>query len=124
MRATTPNAHFWVDYRGSWVKLTLKPEQQLAVGYSEPDEEGYSFQRSVYTHEGHRVVEAWSNGGRDCDGTITHSGVCWCSLDELQAHEFPRDPQDHHEGKPIMLPKWEKMANDRIYDEYAQAAGY
>ena len=122
-----PNARFWVTHRNGWVKLTLRSGQSVEVGYSSPDEEGYSFEHSRYTYEGRVVIDEWSNGGRDCDGTIRRSGTCACDVEQLRSRDLGRDAElcgTIHEGQKFLLPQWEKAGAERVYDEYAQAAGY
>jgi hypothetical protein len=79
-----------------------------------PHEEGYSFESYRWTFDGETVYRDWANGGRDCDGRIEYTGEDECPIADLAAHvtEFRAYPE-WRESKPV-----------RVYDQYAQAAGY
>lgn len=119
------NARFWTFYRGAWVKITLRPGQVLRCGYSQRDEEGYSYACEAWLYDGQTVYADWEWGGRDCDGPISHTGASYCKQGWLAAVpiEEPR-PEDHHAGKPIYRPMWCERKPTRVHDEYAEAMNY
>jgi hypothetical protein len=86
-RQQPPNARFWEFHRGGWVKITLKPDQALRHYFSEPHDEGYSYERVSWTYDAFYsppgVTRDWTNGGSDCDGPISRSGQDFCPTDEL-----------------------------------------
>lgn len=125
------NFRFWIWYRGSWVKLTLKPGQKLSYSFGSPDEEGYSWEAASYYHEEDGVREEWADGGRDCDGEIAHYGERWCPASRLSvvpAHDHgnpPGSPNRHYfQSELIHRPDWERIKTTRVYDQYAQLANY
>ena len=134
-----PNARFWIFYRGSWVKLTLRFGQSRAFGFSAPDDEGYSFESNLYTYQRDDrfpgevapliVLNEWANGGRDCDGSIRRSGSHFSPVDQLAAVESYMEPQEdksrsHFQGRRIRRPEWQEFKEARCYDQFAEAAGY
>ena len=133
-----PNARFWTFYHNSWVKLTLRFGQSLAFGFSAPDDEGYSFESNLYTYQRDDrfsdtapliVLNEWSNGGRDCDGSIRRSGAHFSPLDQLAATEsYMEQGEDksrsHFQGRRIRRPEWQEFKECRVHDQFAEAAGY
>jgi hypothetical protein len=133
-----PNARFWTFYHNSWVKLTLRFCQSLAFGFSAPDDEGYSFESNLYTYQRDDrfsdtapliVLNEWSNGGRDCDGSIRRSGAHFSPLDQLAATEsYMEQGEDksrsHFQGRRIRRPEWQEFKECRVHDQFAEAANY
>lgn len=122
---STPNARFWVLYRGSWVKLSLRPGQKLTTYVYSRHDEGSSFEGDIYRHEGGRVSREWTSGGTDCDGRVVNAGVSACPLGDLHVRDIQRgDPSDYHDGKAFLLPEWVEVKETEVTDTFAQAAGY
>lgn len=118
------NARFWSFINGSWVKITLRPNQSLSWGKSEPTDEGYSFEHSQWEFDGSEVIENWSKGGSDCDGPISRDGQSFCAFEALRAVPM-WEPSgcDYFNGAPILRPDWQK-GSTVVTDVFAQAAGY
>lgn len=114
--SATRNARFWFWWNGSFVKLTLRPEQTLRFHTSKPTDEGFSYEINEFTHEVDRVLLRWESGGRDCDGTTTQAGKSAADLDKLAVTS--------HEEHGIKTPDWQAAGRTRVYDQFAQAAGY
>ena len=121
-------ARFWVFINMDWVKLTLRQSHSLYyVMRQQPTEEGYHYESNMWTFEGKRVVHQWSDGGRDCDGSIERYGAQFCHLDDLHAEPADDDgtTSAYHHGQHIHRPSW---ANEDfrtvVRDEFAEAAGY
>src|SRR6267142_3393798 len=73
------NARFWV-WRNGWVKLTLRPEQQLSSFRAQRTEEGWASEAESWEHTGTHVVREWCQRGRDCDGVLEQCGMDHCPL--------------------------------------------
>lgn len=128
------NRRFWAFINDAPVKITLKPDQTLSWYKSWPHDEGWSSEACQWQWDEAGVLRNWCNDGCDCDGRLTHTGVDFCftgGLDqgpkygsykwvEGKGNVFTPDPDP--EG--IRWPAWEKEVPVRVYDEYAQAAGY
>ena len=120
------NARFWTYENGGWVKITLKPKQSLSFSHYSRDDEGHSYSNNTLTHTGKYVCNEWEQGGRDCDGRTSSSGVSVANLNELRANDTWRgEGEDIDEkGQPIRTPKWERAKKTRCYDENAENANY
>lgn len=112
----TKHARFWFYWNGGVVRLTLREGETVALGRSEPTDEGYSFEEVELTHEGDRVSRRESRGGRDCDGNHATDYHEAAPLDRLEA------VFNEHVG--ISYPKWEDVRSARVFDEFAQAMNY
>jgi hypothetical protein len=117
-----PNARFWIWWNQSWVKLTLKPGQEVTLLSGGPTDEGYSHSAETYVHEGDRVACSVANESRDCDGPGSYYWSGACLLSNLAArpmwevHACP-------ENNGIRAPEWERLDSCRR-DEFAEAMGY
>jgi hypothetical protein len=117
------NARFWIWTNTGWVKLTLRPEQELSWTYGGNTDEGYSYSAEKYTHCGDRVVSESSTEARDCDGRMDHHSVCECPLDHLRARDMGAEQPDYPENAGIFAPEWQRVsAGQRDYA--AEAMGY
>ena len=133
-----PNARFWTFYHGSFVKLTLRFGQSRAFGFSAPDDEGHGYESELFTYQRDDresaddpliVLNEWSAGGRDCDGTHRRSGAHFSPLDHLAAKESYMEQgeaksRSHFQGRRIRVPEWREFKECRVHDQFAEAAGY
>lgn len=134
---------FWTFHRLGWVKLTLRPGQSLTARTFSRDDEGCSWSCETWTHSGDRVTSRWGNGGRDCDGEISHTGEGECLAARLAAvPAYLDDPARmepatvrsfywrnhveaaHFAGRRIHRPDWQESQACETRDAYAEAAGY
>lgn len=117
---------FWVFWRNSWVKLTLRAGRRLYAHHSSRDEEGFGYQWSDWFLDNDLLIEQWGNGGRDCDGRIDRSGRSCCPLHKLASVPAYDDGTNdcRHDGRLIMRPAWEDSGRVEIRDEYAELSGY
>lgn len=113
---TTQNARFWDYVNDSWVKITLRPGQQLHHSYGGPTEEGYRWGTTSWEHEGDRVVEIDDIQSRDCDGRMDTHGEYACPLEELNGRPSEFSPVGR-------VPNWKRVSS-RQRDYSAEAAGY
>ena len=120
------NARFWAwsnGPEGGWVKLTLKPGQELIHHGGGPCEEGYHYWAETWRHEGDRVLNTWDSQSRDCDGLYHNGSRRYCLVDLLQAvtiqHFASTSP--YHPTPP--RPAWEHE-NRTQRDFEAEKAGY
>lgn len=116
------NARFWTFENNGWVKLTLRPSQQLSHGVGGRTDEGWSFYGCTWEHEGDRVSRHWISDGRDCDGRLTHEGHDFALLSELAAVESYLMEGEKPE-QTVLRPDWHDLER-AVFDEYAVAAGY
>ena len=112
VRYNPVTVRFWTFYRNSRVKLTLREGKHITFGFSAPHDEGYSFEGYRYFIEDNLVVQEWTSGGRDCDGSMHDKGTLFCPLNDLAKIE-PYIPNDETQpkrnlfnGKLIHHPDW------------------
>ena len=110
------NAKFWIYYKGSPVKVALRPGQAVQTIEGGRTDEGFSYLACHYHHTGGRVVQSWNNWGRDCDGRSSQIGTSYCFLDSLNLRFNPSIPD-------VMFPRWEYEHTEQR-DEYAEAMNY
>jgi hypothetical protein len=109
------NARFWEWVNGAWVKITLRPEQELTHCTTARTDEGFHGAADTWTHDGDSVSRTVATWGRDCDGRYEHEYTACCDLNRLAAAEG-------YEGQP-KRPDWQ---DERQWqrDHTAEAAGY
>lgn len=120
------NARFWVWYNGSWVKLTLKPEQCLTHTIGGQTDEGFNYCQSTWLHEFRCSMpyvtwceETW---GRDCDGRYDSGSLNGCHVDQLKAFDqYAEFPDPANVG--IMRPAWTCWGSNQR-DHTAETANY
>lgn len=125
-----PNARFWywIDAAGDYdcfVKITLRPDQELSYSRDGLCDEGWSrhyitFQydanaRMVYVHE--------CTESQDCDGRHSHNWSGECPLESLQAVPADFGDEDPTVDHSIRKPVWERIGQSQR-DHFAEAAGY
>lgn len=108
------NARFWTYWKGSWVKLTLRPGESVAMSHHSRHEEGWSSTSEEYEHCGDHVRLTIENDGTDCDGRMSSEHVLVCPIDNLRARVG-------HDG--TLIPEWERESS-RQRDYSAEAMGY
>lgn len=120
----TPNARFWDYVGGGWVKITLRPGEELIRDTGGPCDEGYSYKREGWTHERDHVAYRWASDSRDCDGRYQDDGKLCCPLADLRARDA-LDPElpDATTGPWRWLPVWGRARRSQR-DFTAEAAGY
>lgn len=111
------NARFWAWVNGDWVKITLHPDTALTHTEGGPNEEGFSYETTTWTHNGHVVTRQWCEESRDCDGRLDRSGEEYCPLSMLADSECVCDEDGPRH------PSWQHVdASQRDYA--AEAMGY
>ena len=119
-----PNAKIWINYKGSIVKLTLKPNQTIHTYEYKPTDEGFHAIGHSYRHDGENIHNSWMDEGRDCDGMHAVYGECYCRIDETQDNVLMSQNAKGEEYIEAYYPNWQKLESDEVYDQYAQLAGY
>lgn len=113
------NARFWTYYKGSPVKLTMRPEQEIHFVEGGPTDEGYHWEDTTYEYPRHEaaIYCKCTTMARDCDGRFDTCSTTRCPLEDLKnGHELTEDPS-------VRYPLWQAVeASQRDYA--AEAAGY
>ena len=112
------NARFWIWWNG-WTKLTLKPEETISFGRSEPTDEGWSSNHEQISLSEGDVIRECSSDGVDCDGRLSQYSVVTCKVEDLQKVKFT----DRDTGQELDLPDWQKEESGQR-DYRAEAMGY
>ena len=121
-RTGPANARFWVWHRTGWVKLALRPGEDVRVHDGGPTDEGFSSDSTRWTHDGDSVRMDWHSHGRDCDGRYERGGCSVCPLELLRSR--PMDgPDAPSENAGICAPEWARRGEHQR-DYAAEAAGY
>lgn len=120
-----PNARFWVYVNGSFVKITLRPGQQVEHVTGGPTDEGWTrdAQTWLYPDDESAVYRYWADEGQDCDGRHGNYGSSRCELSALKAGYAPDGYGCDLEHPEVVYPAWERVEASR-YDQFAELAGY
>ena len=120
------NARFWVwssGPEGGWVKITLRPRQELTHHGGGPCEEGYHYWGETWKHEGDRVVNSWGSESSDCDGRLDRGSERFCPIGTLQSVTIQYfNPDSPYYPSPVR-PDW-KDKGQWQQDHAAEAMGY
>ena len=116
-------ARFWTYHRGGYVRLSLRPGEQLRHETGGPTDEGYHGEASIYTHAGDDIALDWATWGRDCDGRTESYGASFAPLATLTARDAFDLTNGASEARGIRLPVWNR-GRTRNRDHAAEAAGY
>ncbi len=123
----TKNIHFW-HYWNGWVKITLSPGQSIELSHCEPTDEGYSFKHEVLTYtDGGLLHSEYVNGGRDCDGYISHTTESIADSFHMHEEQRPLPCEGMQRGITISdsfkVPSW-VTKGESVYDQFAQSMNY
>lgn len=112
------NVRFWVWLNDGWVKLTLRPGQELNWAHGGPHEEGWSYTGEVwhYDEEEGCVFSSVATNACDCDGRLDSY---WQGVSREYDDEF----EDPDTGVPYRRLRFEKVSSGQR-DYAAEAAGY
>lgn len=111
------NARFWIWHNSTWVKLTLREGDEVALSSGGPTDEGYSYTMTQYSYDGEEVCWETDAIASDCDGRLDSYNVSYCSVMNL------RDVESYDTDEVYLLPRWEReSACQRDYA--AEAMGY
>ncbi len=126
MKANPPNVRFWDYVNDGYVRITLKPGQELKHYRYSANEEGYSSTLEGWEYPVGEtfIISKFAMHGRDCDGRVSRAGVSTCPIGNLD-YRRPYQYQDGS-GKLVWSPRqpaWvRKSSSCRDYE--AEAAGY
>lgn len=109
-------ARFWIDYKGSIVRLKLHQDQPVRLGYGGPTDEGYSLTTEEYRFEGAAIICEEYRDSRDCDGRYTSHTTVVCAVRNL-------DTGWHDAERGVTFPEW-KQTDSRQRDYSAEAMNY
>lgn len=110
---------FWDWVNGGWVKIAVRPGQELTRYAGGPADEGYHCEDERYEHDGDGVKYTRNAWGRDCDGRYEHSNEAFAHADKLASVQPNADAPA---GAPL-VPSWVTL-RERQRDYTAEAAGY
>lgn len=110
------NARFWIYHNGTYIKLTMVPDQVFTVSSGGPTEEGYSYDQTTYSYDGETVTSEHTSQSSDCDGRFDYHSRANCHVFYLMARENfePYEPR---------LPEWQQCDSGQR-DYAAEYAGY
>jgi hypothetical protein len=120
------SARFWVDHKGSYVKLTIKKDQELNTTEGGLTDEGYDYTNTSYTFDGKEVECVSVRDAKDCDGRASWSWEAFFDATNYQTRSaFVGWTEDGEEirDQSIQLPQWEKLSSSQR-DVYAEMMGY
>lgn len=109
------NARFWIWWNDGWVRLTLAPGQRMEFHTGGQTDEGFRSETETYENDGQFVRREIHSRESDCDGRHEWHSECECDVRDLKLHEA----DEHGPDRPV----WEKQTS-RVYDQYAEMAGY
>ena len=111
---STKNARFWIWENNGWIKLTLRPGQELTWTAFSTHDEGWSRYSTVWEYCGDVVECHQYVDGCDCDGRHSQDIVHTTPIDTL--------PHGNVFDLPVS-PHWTEGESSQ-YDQYAELAGY
>lgn len=125
MKTKAPNARFWIYWNG-WVKITLRPGEEIHLAQGGRTDEGFSRGYASYIHDGDCVRSELSTDSRDCDGPLSTESNWLCPLENLnkawrEEDAVWRDEEGY--SAPPSKPEWIKESAWQR-DVYAEMAGY
>lgn len=109
------NARFWIYYKDSVVKLTLRPDEKVSFFEGGLTDEGYSYTTTFYYHRGDHLERVIRTTSSDCDGRFDTCNMHVCDLDALCSC--------YNEHVDIMYPDWQREHSYQR-DYSAEMAGY
>jgi hypothetical protein len=120
------NVRFWEYVNHDWVKLTLKPQQEMRWHRGAYTDEGWESETCDWTFDGEYVRHNSLRRSLDCDGRFDRYGEFECRLDQLHsrglADSIYGDDRTEFE-KTVTLPAWQEVScGQRDYS--AEAMGY
>jgi hypothetical protein len=125
-----PAARFWQFTPAGYVRLSLRPGEELTHTRGGPTDEGYSAEATTWAHRGDSIRQEWTSWGRDCDGSHEAGGASVCPLAQLAARDVWEETDGNcgEEARGLRFPAWgdddENERNGWQRDHTAEAAGY
>jgi len=121
------NARFWIEHKGSHVKLTLSPGENVSTEVFEYTDEGWS--RDVVDYEYHTGEDVIRSSGccdsKDCDGRLTqYFDSVWPVSGKTSAAIVDWDSENNAIcDETVQLPQWGKERRSQR-DFAAESSGY
>ena len=126
LRRQLPNARFWTLINCDWVKLTLKPGEQIHWHISGYHDEGSYWEAEVfeYDQENCLILRGIHSGGTCCDGATERHVELKSRLSAIHAAECCEYQNGTLEPIPGMYkPDWREVRNYQR-DRFAESMGY
>lgn len=119
------NARFWAYINGSFVKITLRPGEQIEHVTGGPTDEGWTRDATswIYPAGECAVYRYWAIEGADCDGRHGNYGSNRCELADLRAGDAPCFDGSETEHPEVVYPAWQRCEASQ-YDQFAELSGY
>jgi len=98
------NVRFWQWHNDGWVKLTLRPGQELSHTVSGGTEEGYRSEWTTWSYDGDQgvVYLIESSRERDCDGLYDSHAEYACNVTDVAKWESAVfDPNEETHKTPV-----------------------
>jgi hypothetical protein len=115
------NERLWIDWNGTFTKITVKPGHPLTMYKRMATDEGWISAGKTFFIEDGRVYEQAATDGRDCDGRLS---TYWEGYASATATAFPYYAEDcWFRGELLRLHTWTKVESGQR-DYAAEAAGY
>lgn len=96
-------AKFWVRHKGAYTKLNLRTGARVVLLERREYCDGYAECERVFTFDGARLLESWTETGRDVVGKFNLSGACFAHVAELAAKSPPHWDRS---GAGVKVPYW------------------
>ena len=120
------NARFWVDHKGSFVKLTIKPGEEINTIEGGLTDEGFDYTNTTYRYEDGLVFCSQVRDAKDCDGPMSWSWKGFFDPCNYKTRGvFVGVDADYEEiwDDSIQLVCWERASSSQR-DIYAELMGY
>ena len=119
------NARFWHWTNDGWVKITLKPDQELTHSRGGRHEEGWQHRDTTFYYDGLVVERHEFSDGVDCDGRLSSESISTCrkwGLHALPCYIGSKAGVDRY-SEDMLRPDWQHgKSSQRDYE--AEKAGY
>lgn len=112
------NVRFWKWVHNGWVKITLRPDQELHWEIGWRTDEGWHWEGHTWTYDASRgvVCASMATEACDCDGRLDHY---W----DGESVEYDDEFVDQEDGQPYRRLRYRTSQRSQ-HDYAAAAAGY
>lgn len=121
---TPRTIRFWERYKGSTVKVTMKPESTFSLYEFSRTDEGFWRQAREYESDGLSLTCKMYEDSRDCDGRYSFDSTYeWEDVNQMRPCYYDGDDGEEAVDFERLFPCWTRVtSNQRDYS--AEATGY